>query len=251
MSLTIVELVDRYIAWGRTYYVKPDGVTLTGENAMINTAIRPLLKLYARMPASKFRPRRLLTVRGAFVDSERYARKQVNDHVGRIKRLFAWGVEHELVPGRVPERLRSVRGLRRGKTTASDNPPVRAVSDATIALTMPWLPPVVRAMVQLQRLTGARPGARWLAHRYGLDSAENDANSARQAEKSCACRCARRSSATSTGCGCSSAKHGHVKLHTDLGHRVARRYRSAARCRRFRMAWLRLGPRVRPIVQPL
>ncbi|MFO0897575.1 MAG: hypothetical protein U0836_09140 [Pirellulales bacterium] len=75
MPLTIIELVDRYLAWARTYYVKRDGVTPSNENVVICSSVRPLLKLYATGPARKFRPRRLRSVRDALVDSGRYARK--------------------------------------------------------------------------------------------------------------------------------------------------------------------------------
>lgn len=158
VPLTVVELVDRYLAWARTYYVKRDGVTPSNENVVIRSSVRPLLKLYATVPARKFRPRHLRSVRDALVDSGRYARKQVNDHVSRIKRMMTWGVEYELIPGSVVERLRCVRGLRRGKTTARDNPPVREVPDAVVERTMAWLPPAVRIVVQFMRLTGCRPG---------------------------------------------------------------------------------------------
>jgi len=56
------------------------------------------------------------------------------------------------------EALRAVPGLKRGKTDAAESEPVRPVSDAMVDATLPHLTPTVRAMVELQRHTGMRPG---------------------------------------------------------------------------------------------
>jgi integrase len=52
--------------------------------------------------------------------------------------------------------LSTVAGLRR--TAAKDPEPVGPVSDAEIDAALPFMPPPIRTMVQLQRLSGCRPG---------------------------------------------------------------------------------------------
>ena len=48
--------------------------------------------------------------------------------------------------------------LKKGRCKARETPGVRCVDDATITKTLPQLPEIIADMVQVQRLTGARPG---------------------------------------------------------------------------------------------
>jgi len=54
--------------------------------------------------------------------------------------------------------LKAVDGLRKGRSDAREAPPVKPVSAADIEAVLPFMTPVLRAMVELQRLTGMRPG---------------------------------------------------------------------------------------------
>jgi integrase len=63
-----------------------------------------------------------------------------------------------MIPGTVYEALRCVAGLKRGRTKAREGRKVMPISDTDILATIEHLPGVVSDMVQLQRLTGARPG---------------------------------------------------------------------------------------------
>jgi integrase len=91
------------------------------------------------------------------VDSGVLSRGVINHRIGRIKRAFKWAVSEELVPPVVYQGLAAVEGLRKGRTTARDNAPIKPVDDQTIDETVPRLPSVVADMVRLQRLTGCRP----------------------------------------------------------------------------------------------
>ena len=51
-------------------------------------------------------------------------RSEINRRVGRIVRMFKWGVSEELVPPLVYEALRTVPGLRKGRSGAREKPPV-------------------------------------------------------------------------------------------------------------------------------
>jgi len=51
-------------------------------------------------------------------DSRRY----INDHVGRIRRMFRWAASEELLPVAAYEALRSVEGLRKGRCGARETP---------------------------------------------------------------------------------------------------------------------------------
>jgi integrase len=85
------------------------------------------------------------------------ARKTINEHVSRIRRLFKWGVEHELIPETCWRALHAVSGLKRGRTTAKESKPILPIEDTVVAATLPFLSATITAMVKLQRLTGMRP----------------------------------------------------------------------------------------------
>ena len=85
-----------------------------------------------------------------------YTRTTINKHLGRIKLLFRWATEQELIPTGVLHGLRAVTGLRRGRSSARETEEVKPVSIAIVEATLPHLPPVVKDMVQLLLLTGMR-----------------------------------------------------------------------------------------------
>src|SRR5204862_5691901 len=64
----------------------------------------------------------------------------------------------QLVPVAVYQSLTTLPGLQAGRTEARDMPPVEPVSEEHVRATLPFLRPAVRAMVQVQLLTGMRPG---------------------------------------------------------------------------------------------
>jgi integrase len=72
--------------------------------------------------------------------------------------MFKWGVSEELVPPSVHEALRSVAGLRKGRSAAREKPPVRPGPDGDVEAIRPFVGRRIWAMVELQRLTGMRPG---------------------------------------------------------------------------------------------
>ncbi len=85
------------------------------------------------------------------------ARRNVNKLVAPIKLMFGWGVAEEMLPASVHEALLRVEGLRKGKGPGREKPRVKPVAPALVEATLPHLPPLVRGMVEVQRLTGARP----------------------------------------------------------------------------------------------
>ena len=113
---------------------------------------------YGDCPVDEFTPKKLKDVRQRIINSKRICRKQINDYKNRIIRMFRWGTEEEIVKNpNVPIALRAVENLKKGKGGTFDHPDTKAVPDDVIKRTLPGLPPIVRAMVQIQRLTGMRP----------------------------------------------------------------------------------------------
>jgi integrase len=153
--LTIAELIERFWAHSKIYYRK-DGQP-TGEHITIRAALRPVLNLFGREPAAEFTPSKLKLVREEMI-RRGLSRRYINECVGRIKRLFNWSVENELVPAAVADAIARVKGLQRGRSLAREKPPVGPVSDEAVEATLPELPAVVADLVRIQRLTGHRPG---------------------------------------------------------------------------------------------
>jgi integrase len=84
-------------------------------------------------------------------------RRVINQRVDHVRRVFRWAVSEQLVASDLYQALTTVAGLRRGQQGTRENPKVKPVADEVVEATLPFLRPQVRAMVQVQRLTGARP----------------------------------------------------------------------------------------------
>jgi integrase len=115
-------------------------------------------KLYGDdTPVEEFTPRCLKLVREEMVRSQRFCRNIVNRSIKGIISIFAWGVENELVLETTWRALKAVKPLQEGSPGTFDHDERESVPDDVILRTLPFMPPTLRAMVQLQRLLGMRP----------------------------------------------------------------------------------------------
>jgi integrase len=177
--LTIADLLSRYWRFVQNYYVK-DG-SPTSEQDTIRQALRFVRRLYGPMPVSAFGPLALKAVRQAMIDhpitrkhkvknphtgethwEEKVmhiglSRRHINKQIGRLKRMFGWAVENELVAADIYQALAPVKGLRKDKTAAREKASVKPVSDEHVAAILPLVPPTIRTMILVQRLCGGRP----------------------------------------------------------------------------------------------
>ena len=154
-ATTVTELIRDYMRYAKNYYRKNGNET--GEIDACKHTFNPLRALYGRTLASEFGPRALRAVRERFVQSG-LCRKTVNDRIQRIKRLFKWGTEYEMVPAGIYEVLRAVAGLRKGRTTAPESTPIRPIEITDVEAVLPHVSGQVASMIRLQLLTGMRPG---------------------------------------------------------------------------------------------
>ena len=155
-DVSVNEALVPFLAFAEQHYRRPDGTT-TNEFEEYKLAIRPLRRLYGTMPAREFGPIALQAVRAAMI-GQGWCRTRVNKQIGRLKRVFRWAVAQELVPVAVVQSLECVAGLQRGRTEARETEPIKPATGEMVDATIPYLWPTVRTMVQLQRLTGMRPG---------------------------------------------------------------------------------------------
>ncbi len=109
---TINEVILAYLKHARDYYRPNHGENK--EAGCINDALTVLQEQgYGREPADAFRPKDLKRVREAMI-AKNWSRSYVNSQVNRIKRMFAYAVEEDLIPGTVYHALLAVKGLRKG-----------------------------------------------------------------------------------------------------------------------------------------
>ena len=150
------EVLLAFYRHAERHYRLPDG-TPTSEVREIRHSLRPVHELYGPTPAGAFGPKSLAAVRQTMIDKG-LCRTLVNKRIDRVKRAFKWAVAEELVPVGVYQALRTLAGLQKGRTPARESDPVRPVDPAHVAATLPHLGTHLGAMVELQRLTGMRPG---------------------------------------------------------------------------------------------
>jgi integrase len=154
-DLRIAELILAYWEHARSYYTKNGKPT--SEVDLIKLAVRPLHRLYGDTVARDFGPLALKTVRQEFIKSN-LCRNEVNRRTRLIVQMFKWAVENEMVPPSVHHGLKAVSGLRKGRTDVRESEPVKRVPDHLVDAIRPYVSRQVWAMVELQRLTGMRPG---------------------------------------------------------------------------------------------
>jgi integrase len=152
---TLTVVIHAYWTHAQTYYRKNGKPT--SQVHLIKDAIKPLRRLYGETAAKDFRPLALKAVRQQFID-QKLCRNTVNAHIARIKRLFRWASEEEMVPPATYHSLLSVKGLAKDRTEAPDRAPVAPATLEHVQAILPRLRPPIRAMVELQCLTGMRPG---------------------------------------------------------------------------------------------
>ncbi len=153
-GVSVNEMIMAYWRFASQYYRKNDKPT--GEIDNVRFALKPLKRLYGSTPAHTFGPDALETIREEMIDSG-LSRTVINARISRIKRAFRWASKKRLVPPETYHGLKCIEGLLRGRSRARETEPVKPVAEAHVRAVLPRVTPQVRAMVQVQELTGMRP----------------------------------------------------------------------------------------------
>lgn len=166
-DLRVSELLVAYLEFAASYYVKNGRPT--GELANMKDAIRPLQALYETACVAEFGPGSLRTVREKMIETG-LSRKVVNARVNRLRRIFKWGVERELVAPNVLQGLQSVTPLKQGRSSARETSRVLPVPQEHIDAVTALVTRPVKAMIELQLVTGMRPGEIVLMRTRDIDT---------------------------------------------------------------------------------
>jgi site-specific recombinase XerD len=151
--ITVDQLLERYLDHAETYYVK-DG-KITSEVGSLRQVARTVSALFGMTRAQDFTPGRLLAVREVMV-TRGLSRNWINSQVHKVRRVWRWGVEQELVSAQVWQALQAVAGLRRGRTLARETEPILPADRKMIEAAQACMRPMLRDMVSVHLLTGMR-----------------------------------------------------------------------------------------------
>lgn len=152
----IATLACLYLQYADEYYVDPDGKQ-TNEASNIRYSLTPLTELFASLPVEEFGPLRLIEVRDRMI-AKSWSRRMINQRIGRIKRMFKWAVSRQFISPLIYQGLLTVEGLKQGRSAAKETEKRKPVAEEHVYAVLPYMTPVVAAMVELQLLTGMRPG---------------------------------------------------------------------------------------------
>jgi len=164
--VTVAEICEGYLRHALGYYVKNGH--LTPEYDHVRTTIKMVVQLYGELLADHFDPLALKACRQQMVE-RCLARTTINQHVSRIKRIFAWAGENGLADPLVYHRLHVVKGLRRGR--GGREPRKRQpVSRDLVDAVRPYVSRQIWAMIELQWHSGMRPGSAVIMRTADLDT---------------------------------------------------------------------------------
>lgn len=152
-TTTVGQLALAFQKHADCFYVDENGKP-TGEANNYRKSLKLLVSMFRTVYCSEFGPIKLKAVRAEL--EKVHVRTQVNKSVSRIKSVFRWGVENEMVPAEIVTALDCVKGLRQGRCQAKESEPILPVPDADFEASLKCMTRNVSTICQLLVLTGAR-----------------------------------------------------------------------------------------------
>jgi integrase len=141
------------------------------EQAAFKRNCRDLEELAGAMDPDDFGPLELKALQAQWVGAD-LRRQTVNKQVGRIRRIFRWGVSEGRVRPDTLGALEAVDDLKAGRSEAEDYQDVPPVPLRDLVRTLRELPPVLQALVRWQYYVGCRPGEACRTHAEELHRGE-------------------------------------------------------------------------------
>jgi integrase len=154
-AATVADLAETYCEHARSWYAGSEPGNGAADRVL--RVMADLVDLYGSLPAADFDQVRLAALRGVWL-RRGLARSTINRYTREVQLAWKWAASRKLVPAETTAAVKSLRMLAKGKSDTVDYPPVRAVGEATIEVTLLELHEPVRSMVRLQVATGMRPG---------------------------------------------------------------------------------------------
>jgi integrase len=167
-DLSMNELLLRYWKHAEAYYGFNGE---RGDEGCFRSALRIVRENYGHTKAKAFGPLALKACRQKMVDAG-WSRNYCNAQVDRIRRMFRWAAEEQLLPGSLYAELKAVAGLRRGKTEAHETAKVKPANPDHVEAALPFMPSPVQGIVRFQQFTGCRPAEACALRAVDLDMSD-------------------------------------------------------------------------------
>lgn len=170
-TYTVSDLAVDYREHAARTFTKHGRRTTTVYN--VNAAMQALEDTFGDQPAANFEGPDLVLLRDSLIrreDGHVRAVKTVNDRLYLIKQAFRWAREGGRVPKDNLFDLMNVKPLRAGRCEAKAAKPVLPVEEHWVAVAKAHAPKTVGAMIDLQWLTGMRPGDVCLMRPIDIDT---------------------------------------------------------------------------------
>lgn len=146
--LTVCQLVDRWSAERIAELPRK-------EQYHYRHALTPLVELYGTIPVVEFRVRQLKVVRQAMVNLD-WCRTYVNRQVSRVRALWRWGEESELVPSGSWHHLCTLRSLPKNAPNVRNTNPRHVTTREELNAVLAVLREPLKTMLEVQWFTGMR-----------------------------------------------------------------------------------------------
>lgn len=166
--MTVTELCDLYQTWADARYRKPTSPAPgspykpTGEAYNIRDALKPLRKTSGGRKLPEVRAEDLCACQAWMIEAgpRKLSMGVINARINRIRRMFKWATKppQRWLPLEVLTDLRLVEPLRPGETPAPVRGPVEPVAWEDVCAVIACADLELATMIELQWLTGMRPG---------------------------------------------------------------------------------------------
>lgn len=154
-DLRISQLFERYMLWAEPpRFSRGEFNSIRAVSRVVFSTEHAEVRV-AQMHVADFGPLALKAVVAKMIELD-WSRKYINNCLFKIRRVFRWGVSEELVDALIPTALESVVGLRKGKSGARESPSRQLVEWEHVEALLPFVPPTIQTMLQVQHLSGMR-----------------------------------------------------------------------------------------------
>lgn len=153
----VADLCAAFMQHANQHYARPDG-TLSDEVSGFKNSLKLLLDSYGKTLVNDFAGPDLEKVRQAMIAAG-WCKTVVNQRVGRVRRVFRWGLAKDIVRAETMMKLEAVTDLQLGRGTVRETAPIRSVRWEHFRQTLRFLTSrQLRGMAWLQWYVGMRPG---------------------------------------------------------------------------------------------
>lgn len=157
---TVDDLATRYIERSRDHYVKRGRATSSLDRVV--RVCELARELYGPMPVGKFGVVQFKAIRHQWLSGiaggPGLSRRTANQYAGQLREVFRWGVEEGLVPAAALQAIKAVKAIEKGRSGSPERAKIRPAPTADVELVRPLVNELARAKIDLQLLTGMRPG---------------------------------------------------------------------------------------------